>query len=449
MTTGSWTKDERYRALATSKSECWQVLPYIGNLLVGPYEKRTWSGANAPARSDPPSQSEGFTYLVPQYSRKGGTEYISGYKERHRFYTRKRVDRRKLLGEHPYTMSSVRFVGDLIERRFACPAGTVNHPYRSTETTSNSFLPASAPQRWTPNDDIALYGSLRERIQGDDFNLGVTLGEGKESLKTIADGATRIAKSLRALKKGRAVQAWNYLVVGRPKTGRVTYYKDGKPLPRVPSIRDIPAREVTKEWIAGSWLQYQYGWRPLIQDVYSASRHLAYMLNSDRNKTYRVSRRVPADESWHYISIYYPDTCVAYTRKSIVARIRTVDEVGLVGLKDPASVAWELVPYSFVVDWFIPIGNYLSAKDLSRRISGTFIVSTKVYSRMSGLRHQGDIYSGGKATLSEVVSFKREIFSSLPSVSMPVVNGYNKIATWTHAASAISLILATLLPGSK
>jgi hypothetical protein len=31
------------------------------------------------------------------------------------------------------------------------------------------------------------------------------------------------------------------------------------------------------------------------------------------------------------------------------------------GLVNPLSIAWELLPWSFVVDWFIPVGNTLEA----------------------------------------------------------------------------------------
>jgi hypothetical protein len=33
------------------------------------------------------------------------------------------------------------------------------------------------------------------------------------------------------------------------------------------------------------------------------------------------------------------------------------------GITNPLLVAWELVPFSFVVDWFLPIGNYLESLD--------------------------------------------------------------------------------------
>ena len=31
------------------------------------------------------------------------------------------------------------------------------------------------------------------------------------------------------------------------------------------------------------------------------------------------------------------------------------------GLVNPASVAWELIPFSFLVDWFLPVGKFLES----------------------------------------------------------------------------------------
>jgi hypothetical protein len=40
-------------------------------------------------------------------------------------------------------------------------------------------------------------------------------------------------------------------------------------------------------------------------------------------------------------------------------------ELETLGLLNPLSLAWELLPYSFVIDWFLPIGDYLAATTAS------------------------------------------------------------------------------------
>jgi len=39
------------------------------------------------------------------------------------------------------------------------------------------------------------------------------------------------------------------------------------------------------------------------------------------------------------------------------------------GLLNPVAVLWEVVPLSFVVDWFIPIGTYLASLDAMAGVS--------------------------------------------------------------------------------
>ena len=46
-------------------------------------------------------------------------------------------------------------------------------------------------------------------------------------------------------------------------------------------------------------------------------------------------------------------------------------ELSSVGLINPVELAWELLPYSFVVDWFLPIGPWISA--LTADVGFTFV----------------------------------------------------------------------------
>lgn len=55
-----------------------------------------------------------------------------------------------------------------------------------------------------------------------------------------------------------------------------------------------------------------------------------------------------------------------------------------IGLMDPASTAWELVPWSFVVDWTLPIGDWLSS--LSATLGLSFRAGSYTYiSKFNGV----------------------------------------------------------------
>jgi len=431
MTSGTKTQDGRYSISISQKTSCFSPATIVSGT-VGTYSTKTWSGGDAAKLPNVVGAFIGYTYLVPVYRFRKGKMYISHYREK-RAFIRPRSFRSSMMGDHPYTMTSRRQNSDVYQRVFPCSPGS-----RTVENTSEGFLPAGGTQRWNANDDIALMGKLRSRIQGEDFNLAVFLAEGKESLATVMDSAGRIYRSLRALKRGNPVLAFRELVEGRPK---------GRPMPK--NLKPVSRELVTQEWMSSNWLQLQYGWKPLVQDAYGAAAHLAYMQNRPRTRTYRASRTVQGTVT-PYVSAYKPTTAEVYTRKSIIAKVTHVNEAALVGLQDPASLAWELLPFSFVIDWFAPIGNYLSALNLNRALTGTYVTSTKVYSFYSGLVQGvdvgGGILSGGKGTMCETVSFTRTVASSLPKVDFPTLKGYDKVATWLHASNAIALLASIKVP---
>lgn len=53
----------------------------------------------------------------------------------------------------------------------------------------------------------------------------------------------------------------------------------------------------------------------------------------------------------------------AFVRLDMTPNVQFLSALGSLGLTNPLDVAWEVLPFSFVVDWFIPIGNWLNVLD--------------------------------------------------------------------------------------
>jgi hypothetical protein len=287
------------------------------------------------------------------------------------------------------------------------------------------------------NDQINLINKLRDKMRGSDFNPAVFTAEGFQAADMIYDAAVRIAKSFRYLKHGNFQAAAGVLVRNTPRER----YKHQSP---TPTTKDLGSR----------WLELQYGWLPLLKDAEAGAHMLAHHLNTPLRQTYRATvkkeRNVAPKTTTHILGVACGNKEVFKAvgratkthRRTLIAYVVEREPIPkLLGLMDPELVLWELMPYSFVVDWFIPIGDWLAARAFSSKLVGTFVTCDK---RM-GVRHQPDILFGGYKNdpLSDctfrVVSYNRSVSSVLPC-PLPTFKPLGKAGSFGHVLNAIGLV---------
>jgi hypothetical protein len=93
------------------------------------------------------------------------------------------------------------------------------------------------------------------------------------------------------------------------------------------------------------------------------------------------------------------------------------------GLLDPLTVVWEIIPYSFVVDWFLPIGSYLENLAVFPFLEGRFL-TTDVY-RYSGFDIKPIKFVNPPAVVTILEprprqSYKRTVMTRTVSTSLSV-----------------------------
>lgn len=127
------------------------------------------------------------------------------------------------------------------------------------------------------------------------------------------------------------------------------------------------------KWIGSKWLEYQYGWKPLVSDIYDTTKLL---LEGQVSKPMRLkSRRRYHDQNVNKLSFSYPETGQSVIISDLEQRVEySVDlvpkpslltEVSAFSSLNPLSIAWETLPYSFVVDWFLNVGGYVRSLESS------------------------------------------------------------------------------------
>jgi hypothetical protein len=297
---------------------------------------------------------------------------------------------------------------------------------------------------WSSNDDLALLGKLREKVQGEGANAGVAIAEAGQGLVLIAGAARDINRAYGNVRRGNFVAGWRNL------TGLSTippYVKR-----RLSSENLHDAKVVAKNWLA-----FQYGWKPLLADVHDIAASLGHLFNTPLQRTVRCSKKVKGEMHCQvfYLKVANP---VCFTRTSIIAKIREASVPQLLGLTSPYDIIWEKTPFSFVADWFIPIGAWLSARGLASSLDATFVISKKHHAECHGVAPSGvpghEIYLPGYDPFNpsvdpgymvedfdyKWVGFSRTVSNEL-LVPLPAFKPLGKVPSWERAANAISLLL--------
>lgn len=310
------------------------------------------------------------------------------------------------------------------------------------------------------NAQNALLGKLHEKIAGSDFNAGVFLGESGKALDLISGHATRLLRAYLHVRKGDLYSAAVALGVS-PKHPRVERSAASSLLHRRLKRRPIngttnlsvKVREVVDRDqrfgvvdVAERWLELQYGIIPLLKDVYGAAEFLAHHLNVPLRQRVVVRRTIYG--TMHTAS----PLNVMYTRRQCLRRLQIIayitekDVAQLAGLTNPASVAHELMPLSFVLDWFIPIGSWLAARGTVNALQGLFISTNTAFSRANGLQVRSDAFPGtvvpGDFSWEEKI-VSRRVTTSLSS-SLPEYVPLSEAFSWKRAANSVALLVTAL-----
>lgn len=214
-------------------------------------------------------------------------------------------------------------------------------------SSSASFpLDADDPQRftvdWTPVTNRA-YAKLRSKLY-ETVGAGVDFAEYKQSAASIASTATALFKAARAVRRGRFGDAADAL--------RMKYFPKGV--------------SVHKSF-ANNWLEYHFGWEPLVKDIYDACDVINNPVKSFALERGRAKDVIYQHTSQDLGSVVRDDYSRGVQSCTQGARIHFANP-GLAhtlhqwGLDDPVGIAWELVPFSFVVDWFVNVGEFLASR---------------------------------------------------------------------------------------
>lgn len=212
---------------------------------------------------------------------------------------------------------------------------------------------------------------LLTKMGAENANLAQDIGEVGETLRMIHKTISRVHFAHMALKQGNLPGAINALWSGRGSSSRSK--RDFKLVSTWAKTAKTGAKE-----LAENWLELQYGWKPLLSDVHDSvekvSRYfqksgdfiIAQASGSSSKRSTTVSDRDSVYVPGPYNANVKVRTSIdLYERTKFGLRFKVSDAqkafLAQTGFTNPIDLAWELLPYSFVVDWFLPIGPWLES----------------------------------------------------------------------------------------
>jgi hypothetical protein len=268
------------------------------------------------------------------------------------------------------------------------------------------------------------------KVKDMDINVAQAVAEAQRTMDLVGDTARTIAKSVVLFRKGKFKQGFKSLGISR--TPNVT----------------------SRKGASDNWLAVQYGWLPLLSDVKGAVEALAKRSQpplfvfhgkaTAMDSQQHIFEPVGGSGGVHSWELGYNSSTkfvLAFNKKNHVAR--TLSQLGI---SDPALLVWELLPYSFVVDWFFPIGKYLETLNYCDGLSfrwGYYVQLSKNSWAISTPRWVVEnsaykrTYSGGSIITSDNVWYQRTKLTAAPSPSLPSLK--NPLSP-THMINGLALL---------
>lgn len=276
---------------------------------------------------------------------------------------------------------------------------------------------------------------MLSKIKNQDINLLQLFGERAQTSRLLADTVNSIGKAYAALRKGDIKAAANHLGAKPPKSGKF----------------DSAWVKNQSQAIANGWLQLQYGWRPLIADAFGLVKHLQDVEKRAGKESFRVEARSKRED--HSDEVVPDGNRVTATSKSLLMEVSgrilyksvsPASELSSLGVTNPIFLVYELTKFSFVVDWFIHIGNFLSALDSTfgyQFDTGSITVYEKKQATTTwtcnGPWGGYEFRDERVVSSSEAVRVAREGLTSFPMMTAPVIRDP---ASLEHFFNALALL---------
>lgn len=276
-----------------------------------------------------------------------------------------------ILPVNPYTTTITR-----VQTKFSDSLGGFGHPclrqewrghfYSSLSLVPGRLEPTSGGP--TPGDISAAVNKAIAQASSGEWSALVTVGEARETFNLVLGAARSLVGIVKDVKK---------LVVSSQARKRALIKAN-----QWAKLSSSARKELDSLCsFSGAWLQFRYGWMPLVMevnDVITAYRSTLTQ-GSRLHGTSIVSGNfspmqssTSVNDGWN-VTNRTSSTSGKWSIRGFALCEVTGATGGSINL-NPVTTAWELLTLSFVLDWFWDIGSFLAAN--STQLSGYTLLSS-------------------------------------------------------------------------
>lgn len=258
-------------------------------------------------------------------------------------------------------------------------------------------------------------------------------------LPTVLDWQTKLRLKI----KSRAVNLGTTLVEYRQTADMFSLFarKASSAYRDYRDLRRLRFRKLSPCDVAAAELTYSYGLEPLANDLYDSYQALGHKLTEPN--VHRIASAVKEEHTEVWTSGPHRSVVDWSFKQYAIAYVEFIANANDFTIGNPAELAWEVVPFSFVVDWAIPIGEALSALDALKdvkSITGTVTTKRKWNSRVTSPYLENLGYSQENPTRHTFKGVKRDIITSIPLPSVPKWDPSKSFRAVAHGLSLLTVL---------
>lgn len=336
-------------------------------------------------------------------------------------YVKRRRERTWYRQRRPYNLPLSYYFYDRWTEKYNDLRGGI---YYSAYTNAPSF--DSTGKAYAYNK---AYGKFVDKL-GEKSMWAVNIHERKQALSSVATHANTLVRFTRLVRRRRFKQAAREL-----------------------KMHTVPSGIRKKNPWAQNWLEYHLGWEQLVKDIGAGLETLTRDFPTETVVARASSNSHSATEtshnstSWHRVVTHYETKVRLQATVSVSnPNVFLLNQLGFV---NPVGIAWELVPFSFVVDWFANVGQVLGsltewfglqlADSFTSTKQEAWITDQWIGGDLAGstFPRKGDLFIDA---LWKMVYSRRELGLSAPTLKLRPFKGFSVV----RGATAIALLLQVM-----